>query len=550
MGKIKRLDAATVGRICAGEVVEGPGAIVKELLENALDAGAKNVSVEVEEGGKRLIRVSDDGPGMDEEDLAASVGRYATSKLSCYEELEAIGTFGFRGEALAAVASVAKLELVSAAAKLMVSHGDVGAVEKAGRGQGLTVEVSELFLQVPARRKFLKSDQQCLGEVRKTVIQLAMACPQVGFRLVHEGRVVVETSSWADQSWEAAVRLRLAELLGEGWLAEAIRVEETSELGQLFGYCGPVGLHAPNRIHQHLFVNRRAVTSPLLYQAVGMGYGYRLPEGRFPHCVLYCQMERGQVDVNVHPQKREVRFADGQAVRHWVTRAVDGALERSYAVVAPGFVPQFVPQGEWIGPTTMRESPAVAEQQGLGLDQTPTVHVWGMMGDYAWLDPTVVSAVGVAVVDMRAAYARVLYEGLQGSAEGSSQGLLLPVAVELGRARAIVAKSRLDQLERIGLSASWLGEETLLIDAVPSSWRGSDVAQWVCDLLDQLAHEPDQPVERAACRAALKAPPKWTLQEVQPLVEQLLRCKEPRMSPFGKPTLIVLGSEEIGGYFT
>jgi DNA mismatch repair protein MutL len=535
---IRKLDAVTVARICAGEVVESPRSVLKELLENALDAGGRRIEVALEGGGRDLIRVSDDGCGIAADDLPRCVERYSTSKLERYEQLENLRSYGFRGEALAAVAGVAAVQIGSQGVQLRVDHGVVGAMESAPRSQGTSVEVRDLFGQVPARRKFLRSPHQCLIEARKQLVQLALAAPQVGFKLLHEGKLLLETSCWSDLTPEAALRMRLAELLGESWLNEAIRVDGTSQLGRLHGYVGPVSLHSPTRIHQHLFVNQRAIHCPMLHQAVGLGYGYRLPEGRFSHCVLFCDMAPGQVDINVHPQKREVQFFDPQTVRSWVTSSVDRALEQGYAAAKPQFVPMAGPVGHW----EMAAPPIQMESlQQLSLCEVqPSLQVWTVAGPYAWvqIDQT------VTVVDLRAAYGRVLFEAL-GAKEGA-QGLLLPVLVEVGKLRMDRALTHLQAMEAMGFSMRPMGETSLMVEAVPSAWRGSDVGAWVTDLLDQLEELDLAP---AICRAALKAPPRWSLTDAQCLVEQLLRSSNSALSPFGTPTMIRLTPDQIARFF-
>ena len=521
---IRQLGIGTANRIAAGEVVERPASAVKELVENALDAGAARVAVEIEAGGRTLIRVTDDGCGMSAADLPLALARHATSKLRG-EDLLDIGSFGFRGEALPSLGAVARLTITSRArgqegARILCDGGAASEPEPVGGPHGTTVEVVGLFRATPARLKFLRSDRAEGQAVQEVLRRLALAAPAVGFRLAVDGR---EALAWAPA---ADVAERAAQVLGQEFVADAVPVEAESEGLRLSGLAGLPAAARGGATRQFLTVRGRPVTDRLLTGALRGAYADMLPRGRHAAVVLDVACEARLVDVNVHPAKAEVRFREPAAARALVVsglraalaagaRAPRGVSER-IARAATGPVPR-APQAP------LFRHPRVTYPQGLGFAEAPAARIEAPppapSGDTPlgaavaqvhgnWI--LAQSADGLVIVDAHAAHERLTYERLKALAEGGvpAQGLLTPAVVDLGpEAEAVLAEA--EALARLGLTVEAFGPGAVMVREVPALLGEVDAAALLRDVADALgetgAGGSGAPAGHAALEARLHA---------------------------------------------
>ena len=602
MGRINRLPAGLANQIAAGEVVERPAAAVKELVENALDAGAVRVAVTLELGGKRLIRVEDDGEGMAPDDAELAVERHATSKIGALGDLAAIATLGFRGEALPSIASVSHLRLrtrargASSGVEVAVDGGDGARVTAAGLPEGTAVEVRDLFYNVPARRKFLKSDGAETGHVSRALTQLALAHAAVGFRLRSGPRTLFDyppVEAFAD---------RFFQIYGDRPGLVAVRKEAAGI--RLSGLAAALAADGPVRGPQHLFVNRRAVKDRTILHAVNDAYGRATIKPRSPEVHLFLELPHERVDVNVHPTKAEVRFLEQSLVHEVVRRGLAAALgqeapprvslspprrapaePRPHAI--PGIVAGMGAASRW-GPVTevfrrrenetgLRERPdaagaapgsdvpADAGGAAVGAGGAPSGAVPSGVGP-APLIPlgqfrdTFIIAVdndGVVIIDQHVAHERILYEQVterltRGSLE--SQRLLDPLLIALPAGARGALAAHADDLARLGFEIDPFGGDSVRVAAVPAllsrgacetavralaeDLEGLDRGASVGDAIGRIAAS-------AACHAAVKANDRLTMEKMTWLLEELRRTAYSTVCPHGRPVLLRLARQEI-----
>ena len=566
-GRIRTLPEAVSNRIAAGEVIEGPFSVVKELVENALDAGATCIAIEVKGGGSDLVRVSDDGVGMGREDAVAAFDRFATSKLARETDLESIATLGFRGEALPSIASVSRMRLLTCergsdeGTEVTLVAGTVRDVGPAARAPGTTVEVSSLFFNTPARRKFLRSDRVELRRVLDLITEYAVACTGVRFDVTVDGRPVLELLPTED------LAERLAGVLGTALVREMVPVSAEGGACSVSGLVGRPSLARPRAAEQLVAVNGRPVRSRLLTAAIRSGYGELLPRDRYPLVFLLVGVAGGNVDVNVHPTKREVRFGDGRTVFALVERAVREALLAGQAVPEPrgpwsgrdalpeaeGVTSAELPltAGERAEPWRAAPGPAAPASEG---DEIPReagagpqdAKFWQLHGQYVFVQ----TREGVLVLDQHAAHERILYEEalrrLSGAAEaGPSQQLLFPVVVELSPGEWQSYEDVRPLLERLGFATRPLSGRTVLLEAVPGSFPKWPHDRVLHDILAELpAGRPavrdliESIASTMACKAAIKAGDPMKPDEMRALVDQLFATDLPQACPHGRPTFM------------
>jgi DNA mismatch repair protein MutL len=565
---LRRLSPETASRIAAGEVVERPLSALKELVENALDADASAVEVRVEKSLDRAFQVADDGTGIPAEDLELALERHATSKIETLDDLDRLGTLGFRGEALPSVASVSRLRLTSRergaehATTLVVEGGRVVSRSEAARAPGTTVEVADLFYNVPARRKFLHSPQ---GELRAAIRMLeayALAHPGVGFRLVVDGRTRFEWAAAADPR-ERADQLWGPRLAGQ--LLAAAGERDGIEVRALLGL--PEHARA-TREGQVFLVNRRWIQSPLLAQALRQAYGNLLPPGRFPAATVWVNLPPDRLDVNVHPTKREVRFADEDAV----FSVVAGTCARPLAGLNPPFTVVRGGAAEPVWADRVRESPPDQTRLGLDVPAAPATAPAGEPtapraaegeagGPELWqLHRTYILAPvrgGLVIVDQHAAHERILFEEalerLHGT-RGTSQGLLFPALVDLSRDQFELLLELGPSLEQLGWDLAPLGPPTVVIRGVPSGLRHERPGQLLQDVLDGVNEATSRTAEAEvaerlarsyACHAAVKAGDPLSQAEMRGLVDRLFATSRPHGDPHGRPTFVRLDLDEL-----
>lgn len=610
-GHIRLLPPDVANKIAAGEVVERPASVLKELLENAIDAGATQLDVEVVAGGSKLVSVSDNGSGMNRDDALLSVERHATSKIRTAADIEHIHTFGFRGEALAAISSVARFRLRTrrpedlAGTEVLMHGGKLEDVRDAGCPPGTIVEIRDLFYNVPARRKFLRSFQTESAHVRQRFIVQALAWPDVGMKLTLDGRVV-----WALAAG-SSLEDRIRELFGADVGAGLRPVDKTVGDMRVKGFVGVPSMTRGDRNEQYFFVNRRPATAPVIMRAISEGYHSLVPSERHPYVFLFLELPAEDVDVNVHPTKREVRFRRSADVREAVIAAIRGALGdrtpslsgmagaavkpaapdaaaepqlriddlpavRRFAYPSPVMSPypaeRAVPMPPAAGsgsasssaagltPPLPRPAAELPPDARAPLPRSPWewCRVVGQIGGlYVILETND----GYVVMDPHAAHERVLFERLMADAERSrveSQGLLVPETVELPPRDANHVRKNLELLRRMGLGVSEFGSDTFVIDALPASLGGMKVKEMLADVARNLellgergggARWREEAVAQAACKAAVKARDRLTLAELEQLVVALASTEMPYTCPHGRPTLIYTSFTELARKF-
>jgi DNA mismatch repair protein MutL len=569
---IRVLSAEVAAKIAAGEVIERPASVVKELVENAIDAGATSIHVEVRQGGRRLMRVADDGSGIASDEAEIAFARHATSKLQSVEDLARIATLGFRGEALASIAAVSQVTLLTrtqgeeVGTQLRVEGARLVRREPYGHPRGTTVSVENLFYNVPARLKFLRSDATERKHIDNLVVRYAMAYPQLRFALENDGRLSFR-SPGSGSLLDVLIEVYGLEAAQSMIAIGAVDAYEDQEI-HVSGYASPPDAHRGNREHITLFVNGRSIQDRSLAFAVEQAYHTLLPEGRHPLAVLRIELPPDQVDVNVHPTKSEVKFQRQSAVFRAVQRAVREAL------VAGAPIPEARrPAAQWgsegweerrgilVGAGAARAAldliprregeatqPWFPEADVARMEKLPPLRVLGQLAQTYIIAE---GPEGMYLIDQHAAHERVLYEQLlagQAGAKVPSQALLEALAVELTPGQSEELDEWLEPLHRLGFEVEPFGGTTVLLRAVPAILARTDVRESLSGILDELsageeplAGEMDARAAAAACkRGAVKAGQTLTLEEMHGLVRQLEGATLPRTCPHGRPTMILL----------
>lgn len=590
---IRILADEVASQIAAGEVIERPASVVKELVENALDAGARQITIKIEGAGKRLIEVADDGCGIPVEEVPLAVARHATSKLSTADDLFRIATLGFRGEALASIGSVSRFTLVSCpgdaevGARLPVEGGRVEKLEKVGAPVGTVVRVEDLFYNVPARLKFLKQDATERQQIDALVTRYALAYPNVRVRLVQEGRPTLQTSGNGNR------REVLSNLYGLDTARQMLEVIAQDEDLRVGGFISPISLTRSNRREITFFVNGRWVQDATLSTALLQAYHTLLMVGRFPLAILFLQLNPEMLDVNVHPAKAEVRFRQADRVFSGVQRAVRRAL------LAYSPVPAAVPASTWRrepelglkpgidpawdmassagaspaapepdldsleGEAGPREGPAQAGRQfappslaPLPPNRLPMLRLVGQVGAMYLVAE---GPDGLYLIDQHAAHERVLFERFMamGRQHLPAQTLLEPAVLQLPPESARVLAEQLPVLDKFGFQVEAFGPNTFLVRAIPSLIVGSDPAAALRSLVEDF-EEDETPLQaeieaktiaRVCKRAAVKAGQVLSLEEQRALISGLEQCQSPRTCPHGRPTMVHLSADLLERQF-
>jgi DNA mismatch repair protein MutL len=599
MSKVHRLSPELANQIAAGEVVERPASVVKELVENAIDAGATRIAVTCELGGKKLVRVEDDGAGMDPDDAQLALDRHATSKIASSVDLESILTHGFRGEALPSIGSVSHLLLrtrpadAASGTEIRVSGGTLSSVREVGAPQGTTVEVADLFYNLPARRKFLKSDGAESAQISRMVTQLALAYPEIGFTLTSAGRRVLECPP------VRALPDRFYQLYGER--DDLVEVGKQASGIRVFGLVAALAEQGPRRGPQNLFVNRRIIKDKTVAHAIIEAYSVASVKERSPEVHLFIEMAPDQVDVNVHPTKAEVRFRNQSSVHEVVRRAIGAALGQGPAPelqltresVAPaqpvalsfpgllgGIYPNrwapvpgqasTVPVSGWPVPSAMSQVPAGGPSADGGAEP-PSPGAAPLDGPVAALGvrpmiplgqfrDTFIIAIddeGIAIIDQHVAHERVLFERvMQRLTEGrlESQLLLEPLVVELSASGCEVLLRRADELQRFGFDISEFGHNIVRVGAVPALLTPDESVAAVRALAEDLdGLDRGASVEEAlkriaattACHAAVKANAPLTQEKMAHILEELRRTAYSTVCPHGRPVMLRITRREV-----
>lgn len=536
---IKVLAPEVISRIAAGEVVERPASVVKELVENALDAGATQINVEVQGGGIGFIRVIDNGSGIPAGEVEIAFHRYATSKIDTLTDLERISTLGFRGEALPSIAAVAEVEVLTKAEDdavgtyLCLKNGNVARKEKRVRRRGTTITVRHLFHNFPARLKFLKSATTENGHIANLLSQYALAFPEVKINLVIDGRLNLNTPG------NGSLRDVVAEVYGLEVAQQMLEVGQTDQVLNVTGLISPASLARSSRGYLSFFVNRRWIRSGLLARAVEDAYQGMLMAGRHPIVVLNISLPPQDIDVNVHPAKSEIKFRNSQTVYAAVQKSIAKSLAR-----AP------LPKVKTAS-TPLGTAPSLWAMQETEPASLPILRVIGQLSSsYIMAE----GPEGLYLIDQHAAHERVLFEKILAQCSQKKieiQGLLEPVNIELSPRHEEVLKTRGELLSQFGFSLEPFGVRNYLLRAVPALMKDADLAEAVRAVLDSLITDEEPPnqekniAQSVACHGAVKAGQSLTIDEMRELIRQLELTTQPQTCPHGRPTMIHLSSHQL-----
>ncbi len=598
--RILPLPSHLVNQIAAGEVVERPASVAKELIENSLDAGADRIEIDLEQGGVKLLRVRDNGEGILAEDLVLALARHATSKIASLADLESVSSLGFRGEALPSIASVSRLEILSrrrGAARAWRIPGEGGEPIPAAHPEGTTVEVRDLFYNTPARRKFLRAEKTELQHLEALVRRIALARLDVGFRLGHNGRALFQLPRAGGDPGRIAQRLQ--ELLGTGFVEHALAVDEGAVGLRLHGWVVAPAFSRSQGDMQFFYVNGRVVRDKLVTHALRQAYQDVLHHSRHPAYLLYLEIPPTQVDVNVHPAKQEVRFREGRQVHDFIFRALhrrlaEGAQGGGAAPEAAGVSPQvgWVEPGSDTGPAVgprpwqgpgpqqtmplgVREAgqgyafsfaaqrpfpesappaadgnaPAAAQPLGCALGQLHGAYVLAQAED------------GLVIVDMHAAHERIGYERLKHAWDQGDvrrQPLLVPVPVQVSRPEADLAEAEAGLIRDLGLVVDRIGAESLVVREVPVALQWADAEGLLRDLLadlrehgtsDRVREEINGVLATLACHAAVRANRRLTLEEMNALLRDMEWTERADQCNHGRPTWVKLSRQDLDRLF-
>jgi DNA mismatch repair protein MutL len=606
--RILLLDENTANRIAAGEVVERPASAVKELVENSIDAGATQITVALEEGGKRRVEVADNGCGMGPEDAVLALQRHATSKIRTADDLFAIRTLGFRGEALPSIASVSHLTLTTkapdeaAGVRITVHGGDIERVEEVGARDGTVVIVEDLFYNTPARLKFLKSTPTELARAVEVVGQLAIAHPQIAFRVRHNGQEVFSTPGSGEPLGA------LAAVWGRDIARKLIPIRNETPGLMVSGFLCTPDVTRPGRSHELFFVNGRPIRSRLLGHALEDAVRALTPESRYPIAALFVEIAPDLVDVNVHPTKTEVKFTRDGEVHHAAGQAVKSALlaygivptievesresrvesrrlpvadsqhsfgGRDFEVLARAAVDAFQPIESVTIP--LAEQPAEPAEEAPAGEAGLTTHDsrlttpprpfaeqlrgFRVLGQARNTYILAITDEGIAVIDQHVAHERVLYERLtiRRREQGiPTQHLAVPITLALGAAEAALLRQRLEDFAATGWEIEPFGRDSFLVRSVPSYAARREYEQLLRDMVDELAHQSvarrlivqrDHVTITNACKMAVKAGDPLTMEEMTGLLEQLADTENPYLCPHGRPIVVTVPFSEIDRRF-
>jgi DNA mismatch repair protein MutL len=545
---IKVLAPEVTSKIAAGEVIERPASVVKELVENSLDAGASQIIIEAQGGGVELIKVSDNGEGIPAAEVELAFCRYATSKIGGLDDLERISSLGFRGEALPSIATVAEIEIFTKAASenigsfLYLKNGNVVRQESRSRPQGTTISVCGLFQYFPARRKFLKSVGTESSHIAHLISQYALAFPEVRFTLLLDQRLNLQTAGDGD------LRQVVSKIYGLEVAQKMLDVMERDTFLEVTGLTSPLSLVRSNRSYLSFFINRRWVRSPLLARATEQAYHGLLMSGKYPITVINISLPAQELDVNVHPTKAQVKFRHEQIVFAAVEKAIRGALERTPIAKLKTIAS---PDISWPWQNLqVKDNEPVFVTPLLSL-KLPVLRVLGQIAN------TYIIAEGpdgLYIIDQHAAHERILYDKImaQWSQRGIEvQGLLQPVTVEFSPKDEEILEANMENLTQFGFAIESFGNRSYLIRSVPALMAEAKIIDTINTLLDNLANREDSAsweekvAQSLACHGAIKAGQQLSGDEMRELLKQLEQTQQPRTCPHGRPTMIHINSYQL-----
>ncbi|HCN09947.1 MAG TPA: DNA mismatch repair endonuclease MutL [Lentisphaeria bacterium] len=588
MSIIRILPEDVSNRIAAGEVIERPASVVKELVENALDAGTTRLTIQVDRGGRSLVRVIDNGCGMDAEDALMCLEAHATSKIRERTDIGDIRTLGFRGEALPSIASVTRFQLrtrpndADEGTEVNVTGGVIQNVGPTGCAPGTTVQVRNLFFNLPARKKFLRSIATEESHIQEIVQLLALAHPEVSFDLSFDDRSILSVQGGSD------MRTRAAMLLGRETVAGMVPVDHADDHIHVTGFAARPGLTRSTRRDQRTFVNGRPVTADGIHFAIRDAYHSMVMKGRYPPVLLFITLPPDRVDINVHPAKREVRFREHRQVGEVVSAGIRQALRglsqpeiipspaqpqmmpAAAQVILPSNAPDTADAAETISPSPVPSMPgpssapaypdalppppmpASTSISAADPDELLRLRVIGAITDLYLLAE---GSTGLVLIDQHAAHERVMFERILQQAQskdGTGQGLLIPITIDLSAADANALRENLDAMASLGFAIEDFGGNSFIISAVPAHFPQENVAGMLHDIIDDLRDRPlrerradEGAIAMAACKAAVKAHDHLEASEIDKLLEELGNTQLPYTCPHGRPTMINISFAEL-----
>ena len=592
MSRIQILSPRLANQIAAGEVVERPASVIKELIENALDAGSNQIDIDIEAGGVKLIRLRDNGCGIDRDDLALALSRHATSKIHTLDDLEAVATLGFRGEALASIASVSRLSLTSSTGSEAWQASSEGrdmqtTLQPAAHPQGTTVEVRDLFFNTPARRKFLRTEKTEFNHLLDVVRRQALSRFDIGFTVRHNQRVVHQLRACRNQREREQ---RLAALCGPAFIDNALHIDVEAGPLQLRGWIGLPSFSRSQADLQHFFVNGRVIRDRLVAHAIKQAYRDVMYHDRHAAFVLYLQLDAATVDVNVHPTKHEVRFRDGRSVHDFLFRAIHKSLadirpqttlarQQDQPAAASHAQTESPPLQQHMPLAYQQPGPAASERQiensiaayqlfasqpqpaspaAAGSDIPPLGYALAQLHGIYILSQ---AEQGLIITDMHAAHERIVYERLKTAHAGSgirSQPLLVPAAIAVSEKEADMAEQHHELFSRLGLTIEKVSEESLLIRELPVMLPEAGVEQLVRDVLaDLITHGQSGRIEAAmddilatmACHGSVRANRQLTVSEMNALLRDMETTERSGQCNHGRPTWTLLSMTDLDKLF-
>jgi DNA mismatch repair protein MutL len=586
---IQVLPSQLVNQIAAGEVIERPASVVKELLENSIDAGARSIEVDIEQGGKQRIRVRDDGGGIQQDELSLALTRHATSKIASLHDLELINSLGFRGEALPSIASVSRLQLSS-----RIPAADTGwSVQGEGTDQqlatapvahlpGTTVDVKDLFFNTPARRKFLRTETTEFKHIENVVRRIALSCFPVAVKLQHNQRPVFHLP--AATSREQQER-RVADLCGKAFMEQALRVEHEAAGLSLHGWVALPTFSRSQADLQFFYVNNRMVRDKLVTHAIRQAYQDVLFHGRHPAYVLFLEIDPVKVDVNAHPAKHEVRFRDSRLVHDYLFRTLHEALaqvrpaddrpapmparpvDSLHVTTAQGSLPTWPASGAGVQEQMSRyaalhpQSAAVESVADVPQTASDGFPLGFALAQCHGVFILAQNSEGLVLVDMHAAHERITYEGLKSAQSGEgirSQPLLVPVSLDVSQREADICEARQDWFAELGFEIDRMGVEQIMVRQVPALLNGADIAALVRDVLsDLLEHGSSQRIQDTvnellstmACHGSIRANRRLSLDEMNALLREMEITERSGQCNHGRPTWVQITVGELDKLF-
>lgn len=558
MTDIKILPENVANQIAAGEVIERPSSVIRELLDNSIDAGADEITIKIDRGGKSLIRLKDNGEGMNRENLLLAMERHATSKIGSVSDLFSIKSLGFRGEALPSIGSVSRITITSRPAgqlsgyRLKASGGRLESIDETGAPAGTSVEVRDLFYNTPARRKFLKADRTETGHIVDTLSRIVLPYTNVRLRVDDAEKILLHLPA-SDNELS-----RLSALLGRDVALSLIDTAQEKDGLKLRAYLAPPDLSRARGDRLFIYVNNRSIRDKIIIRSITEGYGQRLMKGRYPQAVVFLEIDPSLVDVNVHPAKQEVRFHDGSLIYKLVSSALHKALgDQCSPIPGPGYkdirpVQKTHPSGEGIAEPSWEYRIEITEdshpvktearQERMFAD---TPRVIGQLKDTYLLFQ---AEDGLLLVDQHAAHERILYESLKRDYQSSRmecQPFLIPHTLELSLKEGRIVEEKLDQLAGLGFELEFFGGSTFLLRSVPSALVHMDWESFLLDLIPVLEEESDLTSEKAldrmltvmSCHGAIRAGKRMSREEMALLLKQLEKTDLPTNCPHGRPVL-------------